>query len=123
MIIDLNHETLLSVAEVPRRLPSRPGGRRVHISAVYRWIRRGVRGVRLEAIRVGGTMYTSVEALERFAQRLSTDLSNCVEPHQEDSGGRRGRLEAVTHRLNQMLGEPQNAASQGRGCRHHRDSD
>ena len=52
-MIDIMQETLIPLREAPRRLPPRPNGKRVHISACYRWISRGVRGFRLEAIRIG----------------------------------------------------------------------
>ena len=68
-MIDIANEHLISVREVPRLLPPRPNGKRIHFSAVYRWTLRGVRGVRLESIRIGGTTYTSAEALQRFGER------------------------------------------------------
>jgi hypothetical protein len=38
---------------------------------LYRWAKRGLRGVKLETIRVGGTLCTSLEALQRFCERLT----------------------------------------------------
>ena len=70
-MIDVTGENLIPIRDVPGLLPPRPTGRRVHLSVVYRWIGRGIRGVRLEAIRIGGTTYTSAEALQAFAQHLS----------------------------------------------------
>ena len=70
-MIELSHEQLVPLGQVPRLLPPRPNGKRIHVSAVYRWTKRGVRGVRLESIRVGGTTYTSREALQRFAETNS----------------------------------------------------
>ena len=70
-MIDISNEHLIPICDVPRRLPPRSTGKRVHISAVYRWVQRGVRGLRLETIKVGGTAYTSQEALQRFADGLS----------------------------------------------------
>jgi hypothetical protein len=70
MAIDLS-EDLRSFADVPDLLPRRTGGRRVHVSAVYRWASRGIRGVRLEWVQVGGIRYTSREALDRFVAALS----------------------------------------------------
>jgi len=64
-------ETLIPVGDIPKMLPPRSTGKRVHISACYRWITRGIRGVRLEVVRVGGSMYTSREAVARFAAQLS----------------------------------------------------
>jgi Protein of unknown function (DUF1580) len=67
-MIDIEHERLISLRDVPKLLPARINGKRLHISAVYRWVQRGIRGVRLEVVRVGGTTYTSQKALQRFVQ-------------------------------------------------------
>ena len=71
-MIELSSETLVPVRNVPKLLPKRPNGRRIHISAVYRWMQRGVRGEKLEWVKVGGSTYTSREALQRFSDQLST---------------------------------------------------
>ena len=70
-MIDVSSESLVPIRDVPRLLPARPSGKRVHVSAVYRWVARGVRGVTLESIKIGGTSYTSMEALARFAEHLT----------------------------------------------------
>lgn len=69
-MIDLASETLLSFSEASARLPRRRAGRPVHPSTLYRWAAEGLRGVRLETIQVGGTLCTSIEALQRFFDRL-----------------------------------------------------
>ncbi|HET6249493.1 MAG TPA: DUF1580 domain-containing protein [Tepidisphaeraceae bacterium] len=46
--------------------------RRVHRSVLERWRTRGIRGVVLETVKIGGTRYTSAEALARFVERCST---------------------------------------------------
>ena len=71
--IDIACEELIPIREVPKRLPKKPGDKRVHISAVYRWMKKGVRGVKLDSVSIGGTRYTSIEALQRFVDRLSMD--------------------------------------------------
>jgi hypothetical protein len=53
------HERRLTLSQAARHL-------NLHVSTVWRWQLRGVRGVRLETILLGGTRYTSHEALERF---------------------------------------------------------
>jgi hypothetical protein len=64
-------ELVFPLAESPRHVPSRRGGRRLHQSTAFRWAKHGLRGVRLETIRVGGTLCTSAEALQRFFDALS----------------------------------------------------
>ena len=71
--IKLSGEKLLAIQEVPNYLPTR-NGKRVHISTVYRWTLRGVRGKTLESTLLGGIRYTSLEALERFLGATTTEL-------------------------------------------------
>lgn len=66
MPIDIHAEQLLTLAKATRLLPSSP-----HPSTLWRWHRRGIRGVRLETVVVGGTRYTSREALSRFSASLT----------------------------------------------------
>lgn len=67
-MIDIQNEKLLSIFEVTRLVPPTRPGRPTHPSTVIRWIHRGVRGRRLEAVRIGGNWFTTVEALARFAE-------------------------------------------------------
>jgi len=70
-MISWREEELLSLTEAAKRLPGRAGGKRPHVSTLYRWVLKGVRGVRLEALPMGGTLYTSAEALQRFFAALA----------------------------------------------------
>ena len=70
-MIDIQNEGLLTFAQVARALPPRRQGRPVNASTVHRWVRVGLRGVRLESIQVGGGRCTSIQALQRFFDRLS----------------------------------------------------
>lgn len=70
-MIDLRNEEVISLAEAVKRLPARRAGKRTHVATLYRWAKRGVCGVTLETIQVGGTLCTSLEALQRFCDQLS----------------------------------------------------
>lgn len=70
-MIDIQAETVLSFAEATDHLPRRRGRRKPHVTTLYRWAQRGCRGVKLETIQVGGTKCTSLEALQRFFDRLA----------------------------------------------------
>ena len=74
MEIDLRTEELLSLAEAASRLPA-VEGRRPHVATLWRWCRQGVRGVRLEHIRIGHRICTTQAAVDLFVRRL-TDLAN-----------------------------------------------
>ena len=46
-------------------------GKRLHSSTLWRWCRRGVKGVKLEYRRFGRRICTTTAALDRFARRLA----------------------------------------------------
>lgn len=59
-------EELLSLAQAARLIPSRP-----HVSTLWRWCGRGVRGVRLRTVIVGGRRYTTAAYVADFVAELS----------------------------------------------------
>jgi hypothetical protein len=61
MMIDPNTEELISCSEAAKGIPGRP-----NTSTVWRWQQRGVRGIKLESVLVGGKRMTSREAVDRF---------------------------------------------------------
>lgn len=70
-MIDLKAEKLISPAEASKLVPPNRLDRPVHVSTVVRWILHGVRGVRLEAVRIGGRWATTEEAMSRFSAALT----------------------------------------------------
>jgi hypothetical protein len=70
-LIDTTLETLISLTEAASVLPRRRGGRSVNVSCLYRWTKRGCKGIVLESVQVGATRCTSREALGRFFERLT----------------------------------------------------
>jgi hypothetical protein len=71
-MIDVAAETILTLAEAAERLPRRRHGRPTHVSTLYRWTVSGCRGVVLEHTQIGATRATSLEALQRFFDRLTS---------------------------------------------------
>lgn len=69
--LNVNTERLLTFRALCQRIPRRRAERPVALSTVHRWRAFGIRGVRLEAVRVGGSWLTSEEAFTRFTQRLT----------------------------------------------------
>jgi hypothetical protein len=61
MSIEPSNENLVSLSTAANSLPGRP-----HVSTLWRWTQRGIRGIRLETTLIGGRRYTSDEALDRF---------------------------------------------------------
>lgn len=70
-ILDLETEHVFPLTDGGQHLPRRRGGRKPHPSTMYRWAKTGIRGVKLETIRVGGTLCTSTAALQKFCARLT----------------------------------------------------
>lgn len=69
-MIDLKEESVLSLVEAAKKLPRRRAGKKPHVATLYRWASHGLKGIRLETIQVGGTLCTSLEALQRFFDGL-----------------------------------------------------
>jgi len=67
-MIDTDKEHLKPLSRASADVPGNP-----HCSTLIRWALRGVRGIKLESVVVGGRRFTSVEAIRRFIQRLSGD--------------------------------------------------
>ena len=77
-MIDISTERQLGLQDAAKLYPSFRNGRPTHISTLLRHITRGVRlvngeVVRLEGARLGGRWITSVEAVQRFMERLTSD--------------------------------------------------
>jgi hypothetical protein len=64
-MIDTFSETIISVDDAAKHV-SKINGKKRNRSVILRWMNRGVSGVRLSAIRIGGDLCTSKEALNRF---------------------------------------------------------
>ena len=57
-MIDVTSEDVLAINDVPATLPNRP-----HVATIWRWVKRGSRGVKVETVCMGGRRYTSKAAL------------------------------------------------------------
>ena len=71
-------EQFITLTEAARLL-SRIDGKKVAVSTLWRWCRKGLRGERLEYVRVGRKICTSHEALHRFFTKL-VELDKRVPP-------------------------------------------
>ena len=66
MVVEMMKETVLTLAQAAKRVPGPKGN--ISPATIYRWVKEGVHGRKLEAFTIGGRMLTTVEALARFAQ-------------------------------------------------------
>lgn len=73
-MINIRDEEMLTLSGAAKRLPHGRASKPVHVATIHRWASpRGLKGIRLETVKVGGIRYTSAEALERFIVRCSAD--------------------------------------------------
>ncbi len=70
MTLDALQEELLTFAQAARRARPR-GSKPAAPSSLWRWHTRGIAGIKLETICLGGTRYTSAEALQRFFDQVT----------------------------------------------------
>lgn len=80
LMLPLDPAKFVPLSDVPAMLPARPNGRKVHISAVYRWASKGVKGVRLETVRIAGALFTTREAVEDFINAAAQPVEVRVVP-------------------------------------------
>lgn len=67
MSIRIGVDQLVRIRDIPRLLPPNSRGRRVSLATVYRWVTRDG----LPTVRVGGTQFTSLEALQAWCESRS----------------------------------------------------
>lgn len=100
-MINIANEIVLSLTDAAKRLPQRRAGKRPHVATLYRWASRGIRNVQLETIQIGGTMCTSMEALQRFFDQLSTPTP--PDPKAQVAPSRKKELDTVSEKLQDQL--------------------
>lgn len=64
-----NLDTLVPLGEVSSLLPLQKA-KKIHRSTFHRWRSRGISGVSLDCIRIGGGWYTSKRKVDEFLSRL-----------------------------------------------------
>jgi len=108
-MIDISREAIRPIRDITKFVNTPVCGLKLHYGTIHRWCTKGLRGIRLESLKVGGARYTSTEALQRFFAKL-TSASNVdgleVDPAtNEDTASKyihhRSRTES---RINLILG-------------------
>jgi hypothetical protein len=74
MIHPTANDPLIPLTQVPARiqwLPHRRRGRATHPTTILSWAKAGVAGIKLETVRVGGTLCTTETAVREFLQAVT----------------------------------------------------
>lgn len=94
-------EEFVPLARAAQLIPGRP-----HCSSIWRWVRRGVKGHRLEAISVGGRTFTTRQAIERFLDALNCARSEPPQPERPVRPVRQRQIAAAETVLRQARIQP-----------------
>jgi hypothetical protein len=108
----LNDEPLMTIQQAATFI-GRLTGKKPNVSTIWRWCLKGVRGVILQSICVGGQRFVSRSALARFIEqstaRGSADTKASAPPPTvqsptRQSDRRREEIEAARRRLDDLTG-------------------
>lgn len=84
MPIDIHNEEIITLSQAARLLP-KINSKHISPNAVWRWCRRGTRGVHLEHVRIGGRLFTSPDALNRFVNEVAKKDLEFMNPPREEA--------------------------------------
>jgi hypothetical protein len=101
-VLDHRSEQLIPLSQVPDHLPRTNAGNRPHPATIYRWVSRGIRGTKLETIRIGGRRLTSVEAIDRFIECTSRRKEANPKPELSPVNHRK-RVEKASRRVKEIF--------------------
>lgn len=75
-MVDVKKEKLIPLYKVPKFdwMPRHDDGTPYAAQAVHNWAVRGIRGVRLEILNVGGIRHTTEEAVLRFFEKITVPI-------------------------------------------------
>ena len=85
---DILSRDLIPFSKLPSLLPSRP-----HLSTCHRWRLRGVRGIRLQTLLIGGRRFVDRDDLNRFVEQLSAGDSSTQNSESPTAHSRRRQKE------------------------------
>jgi len=97
-MIDTTKETLVTLALAVNLVPA-GAGMQPHYRTLWRWCAKGLRGLRLESVFIGGTRYTTKEAIDRFVGRFTDIRNDAVAPREKRKAKRQRSNEATLRHL------------------------
>jgi hypothetical protein len=92
-VIDILDDNLLTLKQASNLLPGRP-----HISTIHRWRLRGVRGIKLSSVMIGGRRFTSRLAINSFIEQTTASRSDRRTPPDTSSNRSRERTISAAER-------------------------
>jgi hypothetical protein len=91
-MIDPSRDALVSILEAAKPLPHRPSP-----ACRWRWHAKGIRGIRLETVVVGGRRFTTAAARREFVEKVTAAANGGEEPisHRSDAVAKKLRAEGL----------------------------
>ena len=108
MPIDPFKDDLFSLTQITRSLPKRPSP-----ACMWRWYRKGINGVLLETVVVGGRRFTTKVAWTEFVRR-TTAAANQLPPEEDDAPKRTESTQRKLKNAGLLNTEP--AEGERKGC-------
>ncbi|WP_417851295.1 DUF1580 domain-containing protein [Thalassoglobus sp.] len=93
-MINLKTETILTFREAAEHIPGSP-----HLSTLHRWVKYGLKGIRLESCLVGGRRVTSLEAVGRFSEAITQKVDHRTSTTMDDASASLKEVGAELDRL------------------------
>jgi hypothetical protein len=108
-LIVLADQMVFALAELPKHVPLRRGGKKLHSATGFRWAKHGLPArdgsiVKLPTIQVAGTKCTSIEAFQWFCDRLSGAAAPSGRAPGPRAAAARRRAQEATDRALDRLG-------------------
>ena len=79
MSLNILSEDLLTIEQAAREVPRPAGKKPLHYATAWRWAHRGLRGHKLETVRVGSQLMTSRERLHAFLLAIQPPQTNATD--------------------------------------------
>ena len=74
-------------------------GQRPHVATLWRWAQKGVRGVKLDTVTIGGRRYVDPESVARFIDATSAGAAGIAPPVTPLTAWRRAAIAAARAHL------------------------
>ena len=70
-MIDIFADDLISLSDLPSRIPSGHGNKKIAVATVRRWATKGINGVVLDSMIIGSRSYTTPGAFALFCNKIA----------------------------------------------------
>ncbi|MGE0145652.1 MAG: DUF1580 domain-containing protein [Planctomycetota bacterium] len=89
----------ISIQDLPNHLPPGKNGKKLHFVSCYRWVSKGLRGIKLRTIFLGGARFTTLAWVREFGEAVAAARTDAMPAERiKPARSRRTRREERTRR-------------------------